>query len=1320
MQALATPTSYSDIDKIPAKRKKNLPDYLKDPYGARISPSDVKLFLGLFGKIENLRNGDKNFYELDAFSEGLHPINHIKKVYREIDSAILGLLKGKTIGDEKENQRKTSHTRSICMLLGLKHLFKETYMKSKKKKNVKAFTNKYDNGDVADVSWADHGPLIDYLHDNSPNIGIGEDRNWFLSYPLLLVQSIRFCQWEFDNHNYCFEFYTAKRARKFLRDRFDKWFELSKKKWTQVNIEYLEKILDIFARMIRWHTLEGQFKRETSEFGIEEIAEMKDWYDIDNEKRMLYAITYADTLVREDRYKYEWEVWKFLAQVSEEGDYLTNNVIKNLELLEISLSADKEKQLLGEIVNGRKEPKKKTEKIIWSFSKPPGVKEGYLEIREKIKDIIKTTKSHTGEKYYNAPLHHFIFNRRQRNIGIIHKIFKQLSQKLTSEMFEVIWINNKLVERGLPDEQVSLIAFHPAFMAKTIYGLDIKETGLEIPPNEFLKIAFNAVLEKYDDKIPLPMVRRITDQLEFYSLKEINEHEPKNDNDHKVFLLRILFDHGKSQIDVWLPEEPPKDSIPLAKENLSVEGLLCRYLNFIVFNYGMTRQFNHVDLDFSASSNFAAGSPHIWRVMMNDPKKSDDCRKNLGLKVFDRYLTDVGIEQLETTFSLEKYQAAIEKRKMINPYVFKKPASILGLEGKYILGIDIGGTGTKIKFFKITQQSRDIQKYYLLSKQPENNDENFKKRKFGPATDYPHKHYYLIPVIYKENKKVKPLEFTMPTRSYSKAKKEGRVVEFENEHDFAAYIIRTLWKRLNTLGKSIHKEDILKNTISLGFCWPGPIKQNKIASTSGILNYFKDFKRSILDNEYHKIVNLDIANAVRDTFQKKRAAIFQDSKKDKEPLTVALENDGDVEAAGLAFGLLNSIDTSSKNSMDIEIKKQYRKLFESYSVGIIKAGTGTAGSVLVQGEIKGLNEFGKLTVDLGADNTKNLKTDEDNRWPVGVANKFFSMKSFQQVMRDAGVREYSKNEITGRDIDLILSLRNTRHIDKLEKIRHFGVLELVSLAEPHIQWDDFFIPNKKKLTFKEDITLKFGEDEAYRIVNKEKSRSKIDPLTWWNLASEPLIESLNLPADKAMSLISARSKKRIRAEDLLSKMGRNRIARLNFKEVAKNKEGIKEGIKNVGNNLADIITLLYDIYNLKCIVISGGAMNSKEIADPCMEGLKEALKTYLYDTFHDEDTLIKRIEYENITNLDELRKYKLLIQCAGENHALLGAAILGLDHYVQEQKVRELQKLAKKKEGKIRDNIRFLTLSEGIKFLRINAGLLKITVDDDGSISKLA
>ena len=1282
--------SQKDLLSSPQRRKKILPGKLKEIYGSgtnNITPNDVKLFLGFCCEKKN-QGESKTFYELDMFGESVHSIEKPhKKVYREIDNAILCLQQGKRIEEEKTKAPNISHFRTISMLLSLKYFFKKN--------------NEFNN------------PFIDELHKFSTNndseyiVKSDGCSGWYVSYPLLLVQAIRFSQWEFVNQDYCFEYFTAKRVYTYLEILFQKWFSANDSVST-LNLDVLKKTKIIFTRLIRWQTLEGQHGRATSTFGINDL---NCWKDEKNELALLDAVSFVDNIVRSGGAKLENIVCKKLKNHQNADELIKFNFQKSIEemILNGIENEDKEKsseeQLKEKVLVWKKRYKlenqicnKKKDKVIWSYSKPVGslTTSPGKENWKRLKHQLTITQASSDDDEF---IIHYIYNQQQRKIGFLRKLYESESLDFESSLN---WVRSlpkkeekkdfiKLSCKGLPEEKIVLIAHEPRYVVNKVYlnnksgevlGLDSSENSKNIDnkPLDFLNKCFEAVSQQYDNKIPLPMVKRIIDLLEYY-------YVAYKEKSRKIFLLRIVFDKGKHQINVWLPKVLSKTQEHGDNQNLT-NRVLIRYINFLISNYGMCRQFNHVDLDFSASKN----SEHIYKAMMYNPVKCIDCRKNLGLDVFYRYLIDVAIKQMETTYSLEKYIQVIEKRKMINPHLFDKSEIISCLSDKYILGIDIGGTGIKIKFFKITNKENSSN--YTLACKSGIDD---------PATGtIP---LFLKPGSHNDNY----LEFSLPTLPSAKARMKIEEIDgkwkYQNGNEFAEYIVTTLYNRL----ENISAQSILDKIISIGFCWPGPIKQNRIASTSGILNNFMGLSNKICANQYPQIMELNIADAVKKAFKNKIPG-----EKEERVISVALANDGDAEAAGLAFSMCN---LTADNC-----KKTYKTLFEEHSVAIVKCGTGTAGSVLINGEIQGLNEFGKIIIDLNANNSENLSKKIEQRWPKGDANKFFSMAAFRQLMKKNGVPDDAEPKITGRDIDLILTL-SEEDLKKKIKIRLFGASELLCIAEPHIEWGDIVDTNTKSI--KDCIRLIF-KDGSYKIEDiDKKGNANIDEHTWWKLANEPLIQPLHLQADNPLSLAT-----------LLLKLGRHRIARLNILEANKKKKAIEKGIENIGKDLADVIALLYDIYILKGVVITGGVMNSEKIRRLCENGLKAQLETYLYDTYHYDTLDRERLNYKGKDKFvvkkletwddeqepgggEPFQNAKFFFHIPGENNALLGAAILGFDHYVEEEKIKEMQKLATKKEGAVDDELKFLTKKEGIKFMQINSENLKISVDDIGNILSL-
>jgi len=1358
-------------------RNKILPFNLKKEYGQLenihddLTHNDVQLFLSLFYCV-NQKDG-RIYYELDKFSEKLHPVapankdfgdcTEIKlKISREIDDAILRLIKRKVVEESQDELHPTAQARTIAMLLALR--------------------------DFLGLPRESESPDRIFELSRHDNISFGNGQNtWRLSYPLLLVQAIRFSQWEYQNQDYCFEYYTAKRSRNYFDNKFSKWFFATKNQTNQEILlkKSLSEGIDTLTRLIRWHTLEGQNWRSTSHFGLETVCQLLEKSSKKYERPLLYAITYTDAYIRKHGCDFEKKVRAKIANQRHSRNPTDTNLLNQLKKLSCDIDENKEngesrlypsKELCREIekcfpytelvipediqMDKQKKRAGGDEMLIWSYSMPRGnlkcnlseaERERHEELIQRLKNEIKRyNEAHAKANTHKVDISHNCVLRNQRNVGVLSKILNDSSksgkiQTLPNSPFVDVRKSQTLqigeVKDQINKELVTLVAFRPRFVASRVYGLKLDQTRRKVAesPLFFLKASFEKLLEKYNGTIPLPMVKRITDLLEFYAFELDGKKELANkkkfSKDPTVFALTLSFDNGKESFQIWLPENPSGSKNKTLKkphEHLEVTDILVRYIHCFICNYGMTKQFRQVDLDFSSSKNFKAGETLQWHKLLDENKDTKNSKKGLGLHVFERYLTDVGISKQETFFTKEVYQKAIQKRKIIVPHKFDTEIDKLKLDKRYVLGIDIGGTGVKIKLFKISIERKNAAKSYKLIEH---------------SAEGESQHLYLVP----EEMNGKDIEFSVPTAPSRKDSNAEEKNKYKNAEEFATYIVDMLWRKINLLygNDETLTNNLFNKIISIGFCWPGPIKQNRIASTSGILRHFKGFSPRILENEYSEIIKLDIAEAVRQAFKKKQ------KNNDHNEVMVALANDGDVEAAGLAFGL-----ACGKNNRN----KFYKNLFDNHSVAVIKAGTGTAGSVLDNGEIKGLNEFGKIIVDVGVNNTNNLNKPEDQRWPGGDANKFFSMKPFRRILLELGVPQDNADEITGRDIDLLLNLKgdcnnlfDNRSIsnaslrsNNLNKVQftkderqHFGALEFIDLTAPYLEWTDLF--DKKDIP-KKDITVTIDDNKAYQI----EFGNEIDAHTWWNLSNEPMAKPLNLPADKPMRFFMHEEQTPAsecqRTGGLIERLGKNRIARMNYERLVHKlkRSSIRKGkkkdtdrgkinfslledkIRDIGRRLAHIIALLHDIYGIKAVFVSGGVMNSKKISGICMEGLKPELKDYYPGESHLKNIVwilnnedIENDEQSDSTGQERIENSHLIIKPEGSNHALLGAAVLGFDYFIEEKKIAELQELANEREYVVDKKITFLTKKEALRFLKDNAGRLRITVDDNGTVGSL-
>jgi len=1206
-----------------------------------ISIKDKKSFLSLFSY-------EDQYFEIGKLSNKLLFIPTIEeKVYREIDNAILS---------SKGTNKST--IRTITMLLGLKKYFKSN-------------TNK---------------EIISELENESKIELTDNKKKWKLSYPLLVVKAVQFSQLEWENQEYCFEHFSGIRAQ----DEIEKLLNLF---FNNNNKDNIKNISKIFYSLIRWQTIYGQIKRESAELSIEHIISytiIKQYKEIFN--KMLIAVSYADEFLKKDKSINEKEI----GYIVRKGNI--NKLFENNFLKELILPKKIEKDLLN---NNNNNNNNNNKGFIWSHLRV--VYDTKSENFENLKQCLKDKENEENEKNkkleeneYKAK--HFILNKKQRYLGILHNIecIECKKEKNNCDVYNKFSLMEKNKEKSDKIKTV-LITIEPSFVAEKLYLNSKKVTCVDIEsPIEFLKYAFNIILinsrGKLDinKRITLPMVKRITDLLEFYP--EYNNNNNEDEDEDEVLKVKILFDKGKDKIEIWLPKNINEiENCTIDYNKLTLADILLRYLQFVVLNYGMTKGFYHVDYDFSQLNDKEVENK--WKEYLTlESSEIESTYKKLGAHVFYRYLTDCGSEIIDTTFSRQKYLAALTPRKMTEIYKFDKSDITEKIKDKYIMGIDIGATGVKIGFYKIIKHNNNNYNnncYKLCNIKNKNIEDEF------------------------DLERCPDLDFIMPILS-PEVKKKDKDKYYENAEEFAKYVIETM------LNKAGNMHDILNKTICIGLCWPGPIKQNRIASTSSILKNFKSFSNRILENDHNKIINFDISKA----FKK---VIIDRSKIDND-LKVSLTNDGDAEAAGSVFGITN------KQNINKNENENIKSLFNDHSVAVIKMGTGTAGSVIVNGKIIGLNEFGKLIVDLGFDNKDNIdKKDENERFPKGDSNKFFSfnfiynqMKAVFDIINDNNNNnvhdEKSIKVITGHDLALLLEIKTeTDETDKTvtdETYKLFGALELISLTEPYLEWKSLV---NEKNSIKDNISLRFEDnnftisegniidDRAYCELYDRMKKSNYDNKEIEQILFENNNKSLNKSLLKSLN-------------ELLLTLGKHRFEKrlkIDQSKLKDYQDNIRIVCKNLGEHLADVVALLYDIYNLKAVIIAGGIIKNKVIGDLCKEGFQDAIEKYIHDNFHTKknNNLVKKIE--DIKNKDDIVKNKLLFHIQKSNEALLGTAMLGFDHFITENKIKELQQIAKMTDGKVADKCTFLTKDEAKNFMKVNAGYYRITIDDEGEISTL-
>ena len=163
--------------------------------------------------------------------------------------------------------------------------------------------------------------------------------------------------------------------------------------------------------------------------------------------------------------------------------------------------------------------------------------------------------------------------------------------------------------------------------------------------------------------------------------------------------------------------------------------------------------------------------------------------------------------------------------------------------------------------------------------------------------------------------------------------------------------------------------------MAIGVCWPGVIREDKIAGASGILKYFDPesvASKWIRENTVDGIRQLDLESDLS-------AALKRKYPQGASLPTLGICNDGYAEALG------RLVEESHLR------KRRW---------GILKLGTGTAGAVLDRGSIRdGVQEFGKLVLNVYQSSSTAFTVDP-NHLPQGDLNSYVSQNLFPAVLRE--------------------------------------------------------------------------------------------------------------------------------------------------------------------------------------------------------------------------------------------------------------------------------------------------------------------------------
>jgi hypothetical protein len=417
------------------------------------------------------------------------------------------------------------------------------------------------------------------------------------------------------------------------------------------------------------------------------------------------------------------------------------------------------------------------------------------------------------------------------------------------------------------------------------------------------------------------------------------------------------------------------------------------------------------------------------------------------------------------------------------------------------LGVDIGGTLTKFQLYELCLDRGDFVE----------KGENFKI-------------------------------LTTPKKKDSQA--QGSKVE-DSAADFASRLVKTIAANLapNRIGP--------QNIVAIGLSWPGPVRANQVAGTSGIFRNFPPLSTIIDQNRREDVHRLDIVGAVRKAWSPLCATT-----------SIALLNDGDADGTGVLHALAAWQDGQEAGE-------------ETPRVAVVKLGTGTAGALFRGGRLEpGLNEWGKLVLDLGAA--------RDRGFPRGLANGYLSSKTLPGLVRRR----------IGRRRTALLDVAD---LDSLE----LGLLLEAGAAGLHGR--SFRGKAFRRLRDQACGIKEFAGRGAPEGVDAEVIRRVLER----GAAAEPeLFPTLEL----YVGLLGMEARKELQKKVEL--YGKVRLARLlqlqgeDFRQIGKGWPRIRKALQqayevacecaaDLGIYLGDFIVLLHDLAEVRTVIVGGGVLSGR-------------------------------------------------------------------------------------------------------------------------------
>ncbi len=457
--------------------------------------------------------------------------------------------------------------------------------------------------------------------------------------------------------------------------------------------------------------------------------------------------------------------------------------------------------------------------------------------------------------------------------------------------------------------------------------------------------------------VPFPLVRRISNVV--YRLRG-----------DRCFSLPITIDN-RAPLWVHIPNDVDRRA----------EQLQLIIVNFIlgtILNQAMAKGLDHVDLDlkglFSQNRGGAARypaksaaanpmQPEDWGSAINDIFSQGGYDKLLG-----RYMRHYNARRDILRFPGMPARSATVQRAAVDP-ISVGPAAFEALDNylqqhsntpMLMVGVDIGGTLTKIQLFRYTASN---------------------------------------------GKKIEPIGRTLRMQTADPESQSGSEESLsagkalnKGTKRFAERLVHQMGpackKVLSKLKARVESDpngSSIVVPVVIGLTWPGPIHDGHIAGQSNpltLLHWPKASKN--IQYSISEIFEVDLSFAVQNAWDRE---LGHDPHLPSTTPFVALLNDGDGEAVGaIVDGMSNQDHVENNQGSDLRL-------------AVVKLGTGLAGGLFRKigpnfSLQPGLFEWGKLILDVGAP--------PKDDFPQGVASEYLSKRCLPRLAKLLGNKQKNR------------------------------------------------------------------------------------------------------------------------------------------------------------------------------------------------------------------------------------------------------------------------------------------------------------------------